>query len=540
MLLTDALKNIASKKRDKKDKKGALVKTSGKDGAKTSEPSSMIVRPKTAIVPTIKTSYYKSINVSIVPKQGGEEGSYGALVKTLDSVVENVNTLTQIKQNEIANEKRKSDAQAKSLQDAQKKSKEEKSEIKDQKSVVKKSLKIAGPKSSLFDGALNFLKTFVFSTAIMQLLNWFSDPQKTEPIFKFLEDNFVAMFVGTMAVVGAIASASLLSMGGMLTLGLPLFFKLAGLFASVLLSPVGLVALSAFGLYKLTGFIKKDVREKRNRKLAASLIEEGLTPQEAIARTEKKLKEAESKFFKYGGGGRGHRNKYKINLIKEDLEFLRSLLSKPSVEKVSERIPQLPPTGTVHGQEYGASRDGGARKHAGTDYDIGPNDTFYSQIGGEVTNIGYDPNGYGNYVDIYNEELDKTERIAEGKNVLVAKGDMISPGQAVVQGETETGVIHYEIREGKKTTFGFPGTVDPIKFLDNLKSKRTNNDQASSVSKKASYEEQVAQTLIVPIASGGGGRQGPGGSTQFAMISGGEGMLNRVYDHTIQSTLYNA
>lgn len=531
MLLTGALKNIASKKRDKKDKKGALVKRGDKDGAKTSEPSSIIVRPKAAIVPTIKTSYYKSINASIVPKQGGEEGSYGALVKTLDSVIENVNTLTQIKQNEIANEKRKSDAQAKSLQDAQKKKQEEKSEIKDQKSVVKKSLKIAGPKSSLFDGALNFLKTFVFSTAIMQLLNWFSDPQKTEPIFKFLEDNFVAMFVGTMAVVGAIASASLLSMGGMLTLGLPLFFKLAGLFASVLLSPVGLVALAAFGLYKLTGFIKKDVREKRNRKLTASLIEKGLTPQEAIARTEKKLKEEESKFFK---------DKYKINLIKEDLEFLRSLLSKPSVEKVSERIPQLPPTGTVHGQEYGASRDGGARKHAGTDYDIGPNDTFYSQIGGEVTNIGYDPNGYGNYVDIYNEELDKTERIAEGKNVLVAKGDMISPGQAVVQGETETGVIHYEIREGKKTTFGFPGTVDPIKFLDNLKNKRTNNDQASAVSKKASYEEQVAQTLIVPVASGGGGRQGPGGSTQFAMISGGEGMLNRVYDHTIQSTLYNA
>lgn len=127
-------------------------------------------------------------------------------------------------------------------------------------------------------------------------------------------------------------------------------------------------------------------------------------------------------------------------------------------------LPSLPPTGTMGGQNYGDSRSGG-RRHAGQDYDISGNQKFYSRIGGEVVNIGYDPSGYGNYVDIYNKNLNITERIAEGNNVLVKRGDTIRKGQPVVQGESNTGVIHYEIRKGRNTTFGFEGTIDPKKFL---------------------------------------------------------------------------
>lgn len=127
-------------------------------------------------------------------------------------------------------------------------------------------------------------------------------------------------------------------------------------------------------------------------------------------------------------------------------------------------LPSLPPTGTMSGQNYGDPRDGG-RRHAGQDYDISGNQSFHSRIGGEVVNIGYDPGGYGNYVDIYNKQLNVTERIAEGREVLVSRGSRVKKGQAVVRGETNTGVIHYEIRRGRNTTFGFDGTIDPKKFL---------------------------------------------------------------------------
>jgi len=127
-------------------------------------------------------------------------------------------------------------------------------------------------------------------------------------------------------------------------------------------------------------------------------------------------------------------------------------------------LPALPPTGTMRGQNYGDLRKGG-RRHAGQDYDIRGNQKFHSRIGGEVVHVGYNPGGYGNYVDIYNKNLNVTERIAEGANVLVSKGDNIKKGQAVVQGESNTGVIHYEIRKGKNRSYGFEGTIDPKKFL---------------------------------------------------------------------------
>jgi murein DD-endopeptidase MepM/ murein hydrolase activator NlpD len=133
------------------------------------------------------------------------------------------------------------------------------------------------------------------------------------------------------------------------------------------------------------------------------------------------------------------------------------------------RLPALPKTGTMHGQAYGANRRGG-RKHAGVDFDISGNEKFFSRIGGVVTKVGYDPSGYGNYIDIYNEELKVTERIAEGAKVLVRQGQKVSAGSPVVQGETDTGVIHYEIRKGQGG-YGFTSTLNPLNFLSSVSSK---------------------------------------------------------------------
>ena len=140
----------------------------------------------------------------------------------------------------------------------------------------------------------------------------------------------------------------------------------------------------------------------------------------------------------------------------------------------------LPPTNTMSGQDYGDGRDDNNdgqidRRHAGQDFDIsGADEVFASQIGGVVTHIGNDPGGYGKYVDIVNKEKGVTERIAEGAEILpgIEIGATVTPGQPVVKGETNTGVIHYEIREGGnvdpskyKPTFGFEGTKDPMTYL---------------------------------------------------------------------------
>ena len=158
--------------------------------------------------------------------------------------------------------------------------------------------------------------------------------------------------------------------------------------------------------------------------------------------------------------------------------------AKPTPSKISS-LPPLPPTNTLGGgvQSYGALRKGG-RRHAGVDFDAPDNGTFYSRIGGEVVFIGNDPGGYYKYVDIFNSELGVTERIAEGDNILVKMGQKVSPGDLVAKGTRSTGVFHYEIRKGRKRTYGFSGTLDPIAFL-----------------KSPSSQFQIASTPSTPLLS---------------------------------------
>ena len=169
-------------------------------------------------------------------------------------------------------------------------------------------------------------------------------------------------------------------------------------------------------------------------------------------------------------------------------------------------LPALPPTGTdpVYGaaQMYGYDR--GGRKHAGQDFDAGPNDFFYSRIGGEVMRVLHDPGGYGHYVDIYNSQLNVTERVAEGDRTLVKVGQMIAPGTPVQQGTHQTGVFHYEIRKGKAETYGFSGTHNPLTFLNNLKSKpqlQSNIESGSTQVTAADIQpaEREVEVVNVPI-----------------------------------------
>ena len=187
------------------------------------------------------------------------------------------------------------------------------------------------------------------------------------------------------------------------------------------------------------------------------------------------------------------------------LPSAQNLLSSGAVQKASlpteqlpsqTQLPKLPPTNTISGQNYGASRRGG-RKHAGQDFDISGNEKFSSRIGGVVKNIGSDPSGYGNYIDIYNSQLNVVERIAEGANVLVSRGQTIKPGQAVVQGEGGTGVIHYEIRTDGGG-YGFNGTVNPLNFLASAKVPSQNLPDVANVSPLQQQQLNLPSTARAP------------------------------------------
>jgi len=169
-------------------------------------------------------------------------------------------------------------------------------------------------------------------------------------------------------------------------------------------------------------------------------------------------------------------------------------------------MPSLPPTGTLGtgAQAYGAPRDGGARKHAGVDFDPSDdkNSKFYSRIGGEVIfarNVG---GGYGNVVDIFNSELGFTERIAEGNTIHVKEGDIVKPGTLVQSGSEKTGVFHYEIRKGRAGESGsFAGTVDPLQFLEKL--MKNSQLQSSIQSSSSSLISSAGLDQSTTYSSGG-------------------------------------
>ena len=179
--------------------------------------------------------------------------------------------------------------------------------------------------------------------------------------------------------------------------------------------------------------------------------------------------------------------------------------SAESVKPVTAKLPPLPPTGTLGtgAQAYGAPRDGGKRRHAGVDFDPADdkNSKFYSRIGGEVIYAANAGGGYGNVVDIYNAELGVTERIAEGNKIHVKKGDVVKPGTLVQSGSEMTGVFHYEIRKGRAGHSGaFEGTLDPLKFLEKLKS---NGNQASIKTSPSSLISSAGLNQSTTYSSGG-------------------------------------
>ena len=244
------------------------------------------------------------------------------------------------------------------------------------------------------------------------------------------------------------------------------------------------------------------------------------------------LKGGMSDSFKDGFGTRSDKYSTSIRSAQQQRRQLVPPALRPQASGLipsQANLPPLPATGTggaslAAAQQYGASRDGGNRRHAGQDFDAPPNGTFYSRIGGEVIYAANAGGGYGNVVDIYNEQLGVTERIAEGDRNLVSQGDMVQAGTPVQRGTAQTGVFHYEIRKGKASASGsFQGTMDPIEYLKNLSSRAPSPPQVTPPALRSSAEEisrqtdyEKPRTIVMPIAvptGGSGGDSGSGGGS---------------------------
>ena len=114
--------------------------------------------------------------------------------------------------------------------------------------------------------------------------------------------------------------------------------------------------------------------------------------------------------------------------------------------------------------KFGMRRLGGepgVRQHKGVDIAAPQGTSVYATAEGEVLRIGYDPEGYGNFIEMRHPN-GMTTLYGHLSRVDVASGDAIGTGQRIgLVGTTgySTGPhLHFEVRRGG-------GQVDPAKVM---------------------------------------------------------------------------
>lgn len=248
--------SIVKRSPDKKvDKKKLLPAAKGTEQQKalpgTAKPSSIIVRPKVSVARKIKVTNYKVASAD----EGGIRGGalvYDGLVKRLDSLVKNTNTLSQIVSDQYSNEVSKNTAARRQTQKDAQNEREAEAEAKAEKKQEEKSFGLGIKKLDLLDGVFGTLKRLFFAKAIMEFLNFFSDPEKTKPIFDFLNKHFTTILIGTIGALGTLVLLPLLGPGSIMLSAIGMIGSLAmtlgGIAVSVALSPGGRLILAAMAL----------------------------------------------------------------------------------------------------------------------------------------------------------------------------------------------------------------------------------------------------------------------------------------------------
>ena len=121
------------------------------------------------------------------------------------------------------------------------------------------------------------------------------------------------------------------------------------------------------------------------------------------------------------------------------------------------------------GGEWGNNR--GSHIHAGIDISVSSGTPVLAVKSGTVS-VGYDPSGYGNYIDVSHGGGWVT-RYAHLRRVIVT-GGAVAQGQQIADsgggagdpgaGSSSTAHLHFELRNDGGG-YGFSGTVNPLNYL---------------------------------------------------------------------------
>lgn len=121
------------------------------------------------------------------------------------------------------------------------------------------------------------------------------------------------------------------------------------------------------------------------------------------------------------------------------------------------------------GGEWGNDR--GSHIHAGIDISVGSGTPVLAVKAGTVS-VGYDPSGYGNYIDV-NHGGGWVTRYAHLRRVIVS-GGYVAQGQQIADsggnagdpgaGSSRGAHLHFELRNDGGG-YGYSGTVNPLSYL---------------------------------------------------------------------------
>ena len=226
---------LKSKKSDRKlDKKKLLPESkSGEiDTVQKSEPSSIIVRPSSALASSLSYDVEK-VKVSALKKSG--DLIFERLSDELEKLVKTTASLNEAIEQEYRNDVKQNISESQKKQLALQTAKEEREESKKNVENEKKNFGLGLPKVPLLDQAFKMVQGLVLGTAIMQVLNWFSDPKKKDSFFKFLADNSVALILGAVGSIAAIGLMPLIGPGSLLFGTLGLMWKIGSGLVSIAL-----------------------------------------------------------------------------------------------------------------------------------------------------------------------------------------------------------------------------------------------------------------------------------------------------------------
>ena len=596
-------KGLMGGKDKKVDKKKLLPEGKGEtseDRVSTKKSSALAVRPKAKVVPRVKVTTFKSVK----PKGGvSEKGGalvYDNLSNRLDVLVQNTNVLNQFAKNDLENTKEENKADRQNAQKAENVAKESKAEAKAEQRTLKSVLK--APSMSIFDGIFKIARNLLIGTAVMETLRFFSDPKRSTPFLKFMEDNMLLVLAGIAAAVAAVTIAPLFGPGALLLSALGAVVNVALMLGSLIIFNPGVWAAVAialgigagFGATKIVETIGKNLlyggggfneaQDALNKKaLDANLhpstlvpvrktkrglkaTGQALTPEQEKVKAEieeerarladlRDKRDRETEALKKAGTTpeelRKLNERYRRLINKQDPEESTETSpdeAKPAVMPTETKIP-----GVSLGEAAGYSERRG-RVHAGRDIPAPSGQPLIVQTDSTITATGYD-SGYGNYVifkDANGLEHMYGHMIAP---TTYKKGDVVSAGTVVGNvgstGRSSGPHLHWEVSPNMgEVGFKRSNVFDPI--LDygfnqnspfaagNLATKKP-DDQATAVARQTTYEQPGDQEVLVTMPP----QQAPpmmpssgGGGIAMPQRASMETVLNNYYRFQVLGFLY--